>query len=302
MTDVAAKNNFQEEKYAWMEKWIHFGAYLLPVALAIVAAIEGWISPGLSFCHLDVTCDIFDDLDCAHKQESWILAPCFIIIGTELVVGTLVIVYLLCKFDSFQKDLDEAVGLRQMIETARKRRLHDVALQTGLYLASFWFGYIPIIADAIYRLVTHKINYGLVAAAHCLFGLQGFIILVIYFALMNRRRRDSFFHVFVAPETNEGGRGRHQSMMNTGHETVAKIRENAANPRRVSRRSSMDQSRFSFHIFDGSPADDSPWAQYVDENSSVSDTGGTILEDEDRNSLATSLLDSPGRKGDELRV
>ena len=48
-TDVAVKNNFQEEKYAWMEKWIHVEAYLLPVTLAIVAAVEGWINPGLSF-------------------------------------------------------------------------------------------------------------------------------------------------------------------------------------------------------------------------------------------------------------
>lgn len=47
--DVALKNNFDESKYSWMEKWIHIGAYLPPLALAITSLALGWIKPGLAY-------------------------------------------------------------------------------------------------------------------------------------------------------------------------------------------------------------------------------------------------------------
>lgn len=56
--DVALKNNFKEEKYRWMEKWIHVGAYLPPLTLAIIALVEDWISPGLAVCTM-VSPDLF---------------------------------------------------------------------------------------------------------------------------------------------------------------------------------------------------------------------------------------------------
>jgi len=47
---VSVKNNFKEESYAWMEKWIHIGAYVPPLIYGIVGAAKRWPGPGLTHC------------------------------------------------------------------------------------------------------------------------------------------------------------------------------------------------------------------------------------------------------------
>ena len=47
---VSVKNNFKEEKYAWMEKWIHLWAYAPPLIVVIYATVVGWMKPGAYIC------------------------------------------------------------------------------------------------------------------------------------------------------------------------------------------------------------------------------------------------------------
>ena len=47
---VSVKNNFKEEKYAWIEKWIHLGAYIPPLIFSIFATVRGWMKPGAFIC------------------------------------------------------------------------------------------------------------------------------------------------------------------------------------------------------------------------------------------------------------
>ncbi|KAL7535656.1 hypothetical protein ACHAXR_006638 [Thalassiosira sp. AJA248-18] len=278
--DVALKNNFKEENYAWMEKFIHIGAYLFPLILSIVASVNDWINPGLSFCTFVIPGDdceehIDPDQDCRHKNESQIIyATASSIILAELTVGTLTIIYLLYKFETIQTDIDAAIGMRQIVEKARKRRLHDVGLQSGLYLLSFWLGYLPSLVEAIVWVITESLNYDLIVFANCIFGCQGFIIMVIYFALQNRSQRVST--VLPGPMLE--------------NLTVSQIKASAAMPKK--RASGMSsRERFSFHIFDGTPAEDSPWLDYFEDGASgASDVEGTLFEGEDRNSLVASLL------------
>ena len=236
--DVALRNNFQEAKYVWIEKWIHLGAYALPLALAITAIATDGYSAALSFCrnHMHGSCDIFNNAEChqSHAKEKY--SAFVFIIGIELLIGTVTIIVLLCTFEKIQRKHDDAIGMTRLLEKARKRRLKEVAWQTGLYLASFWFGYFPKIIDRLIRIFNGSIHYNLVIVSDCIFSFQGFIIMVIYFVLQKRSNKEAQVENII-PDAPDSER----------NDTVTKIRENALKPRRASMRNSI--KAFSFRIF-----------------------------------------------------
>jgi len=236
--DVALRNNFQEQKYVWIEKWIHLGAYALPLALAITALAMDGYSAALGFCRNDMhgSCDIFNDAECHHSHAKEKYSAFVFIIGIELLVGTVTIVVLLCTFEKIQRKHDDAIGMTRLLEKARKRRLKEVAWQTGLYLASFWFGYFPKIIDRLIRIFNGTICYNLVIVSDCIFSFQGFIIMVIYFLLQKRSNKEAQVEKII-PDAPDSER----------NDTVTKIRENAAKPKRASMRNSI--KAFSFRIF-----------------------------------------------------
>ena len=289
---IAVKNNFQEEKYVWIEKWIHIGAYLVPLCLAIVCAAKGWFVPGLTFCRNDMQgkCDIFKDEECHHEHAIKSYSVFTSIITIEMLIGTATIITLLCTFDKLQKRADEAIGMQRIVGNARRQRLKQVACQTGLYLLSFWFGYFPKIVDRFVRMITGQLNFDLIITANCVFALQGFTIMVIYFALQQRSHKEEVKNILhSAISAPDGSR----------HDTVSKIRANAARQRRKSSiLSSSLVSKYSFKIFDGSPAQDSPWAAYFEDESLGSGLVETVVEEDleetqstDTSNLTTSLLE-----------
>ena len=64
---VSVKNNFKEEQYAWMEKWIHLGAYVPPFIFVLVAAAHGWIKPGYGLCSYR----FYPTAGNPHPNETW---------------------------------------------------------------------------------------------------------------------------------------------------------------------------------------------------------------------------------------
>eukprot|EP00571_Detonula_confervacea_P010843 CAMPEP_0172301512 /NCGR_PEP_ID=MMETSP1058-20130122/3388_1 /TAXON_ID=83371 /ORGANISM="Detonula confervacea, Strain CCMP 353" /LENGTH=425 /DNA_ID=CAMNT_0013011655 /DNA_START=269 /DNA_END=1543 /DNA_ORIENTATION=- len=280
---LSVKSNFKEENYAWIEKWIHIGAYLLPLTVSIVAAVNGWINPGLSTCTLNIPgkCGVTFDPNCHHVKSSRLYGPLAAIVMIELLIGTVTIVFLLCTFEKIQKEVDGTIGMKRIVEKARKRRLKEVAVQTGLYIISFWFGYVPKLIETFARFTAEEINYELITFSNCIFAFQGFIILVIYFALQQKSRRESTC-ILPGPAAER----------DNAQETVSKIRANAAMPRSPTWKGSL--SRFSFHIFDGTPEEDSPFAAYFDDDLEDSGLSETVSEQEENgppeNSLVTSLL------------
>ncbi|KAL7541198.1 hypothetical protein ACHAWF_006877 [Thalassiosira exigua] len=276
---VSLKNDFKESNYAWMEKFIHLGAYILPLSVAIIAVAKNWYSSGLAYCIVDrrghCSHTLLLENGCIHTVTHVVYTLFGTIIITELLVGTFTIVYILFKFDDIIKKIEQTTGMRRIRETARIRMLKDVGLQTGLYLLSFWFGYVPYVADFFLRHTTGKLSYGLVITSQCVLSFQGFIIMVIYFVLQRKPEEKSLIptrHLGVEASV-----------------TVSRIRANAANPKRPSESSTV----FSFRIFDGTPVEDSPWLEYLVDSS---DQFETVMEEdeEDVSGLNSSLL--PGNK------
>ena len=277
---LAVKSNFDEEKYAWIEKWIHLGAYALPLSLAIASLAKGWYGPGLAFCILspNVSCDNYVECFGDDNNAFDIHTPLEYLILVELLVGTGTITVLLCKYEQMQRDIDEAVGYTRIVETARRRRLVEVAIQTGLYLFTFWFGYLPAIVESFVRYVADVLMYNLIIASHCIFAFQGALLLAIYLALSRINRR--------APDARLTG-----ATVASNETTVSKIRANAERRRRMSAISSVsNRSAFSFSIFDGTPAADSPWAQYLGDSEGFGEVSETSTTSDLTSDLATRLI------------
>jgi len=90
--------------------------------------------------------------------------------------------------------------------------------------------------------------------------------MVIYFSLINTRQNSYTPTLLVSQRRDLGDNKKYnRHLQNKKHErhytTVESIRAKAAKPRKAKKTTIM--GKFSFCIFDGSPDEDSPWAQYL---------------------------------------
>jgi len=267
---IALKNNFLEENYAWIEKWIHIGAYLIPLSVAIAAAAKDWYQPSINICYLHIS---------GGDETAKVVYTLDLLVIIELLTGTFIMFYTLHTFNQMQKEAEVAIGMKKIVEKARSRRLKGVALQTALYLLSFWFGYLPMIIQHCMYFVTREINYGFTITSSCIYAAQGIVVMAIYFSLQQQSRKDS---IDILP-----GLTRERDTL-----TVSKIRANAAAPKTSKHRNSVNM--FSFHVFDGTPDEDSPFAEYLLDDLEDSVLRGTVetIPEEDTKDHESILLAS----------
>ena len=258
---VAVKNNFRQEKFHWIEKWIHIWVYTCPLIVVICCAID-W-DQDWDFCRV------------AALHHGNLKLPDKLIltfVSIDFIVGVSTILYLWIKFPEIQKQVDDAIGMRRLIESAMKKRYRDVTKQTGLYLLLFGYSYfLPVLFIWVETLDSWVYTLGIVAL--CVNASQACLFTIIYFSLQK-------------PDIDAEAK---YAVPTSGSEqlTVAQIRENAKRPRNLS-----IVPRFSFCIFDGEPAEDSPWAQYFEEASeSVDNIFVESMQDKQiDNGMMTSLL------------
>ncbi len=174
-----------------------------------------------------------------------------IIVGiqfVELLVATITIFYLWVNFTKIQSSIDAAIGMKRIREEARKQRTRDVAIQSGIYLCSFWFMYIANIVAMMMYYLTDRMPYSAQIVANVITGTQGIVLLGVYYGV---KQSDSVqLPTRVHPHDDR-------------YETVSKIRANAANQ---SERPRLSLAPSSFRIFDGIPAEDSPWAKFLEDD------------------------------------
>ena len=262
---VSVKNNFKQEKIRWIEKWIHLWAHGSALTVFVGMAVQMRLDPKSDpFCRMA-------RLHVHYEAIPWSMYVYIYLIRLNYVIGISGILFLWCNFTRIQKNVDNAVGMTRMIESARKRRHKEVTVQTGLYLFLFSYGHlVPIVASYAIALSSKSWVYDLAVAAVCMSASQGVVFMIIYFACQN-------------PEE-----GNTLSSLNTG---VADIRQKAQDGSRKKKLSI--RPRFSFNIFDGTPAEDSPWKEFIDNESDDGDDDRCISEPQEEEStkgLKTSLL------------
>lgn len=242
---VSVTHNFKEEKYAWIEKWIHLGAYIPPSIFLIYAAVANWIKPGVAICSFRYYYITEDDEAVPRKLwHSIIVGIQFV----ELLVATITIFYLWVNFSKIQSSFETAIGMKRIREEARKQRTRDVAIQSVIYLFSFWFMYIANIVAMMMYYMMDRMPYNAQIVANVITGTQGIVLLGVYYGV---RQSDSVqLPTRVHPHDDR-------------NETVSKIRANAANQ---SERPRLSLTPISFRIFDGRPAEDSPWATFLEDD------------------------------------
>lgn len=262
---ISVKNNFQQEKIRWMEKWIHLWAHGPALAVFVGMAVQMKVDP-----ESDLLCRV-SRLHVHYEVVPWSVYVYIYLVRLNYVIGIAGILFLWCNFTRIQKKVDNAVGMTQMIESARKRRHKEVTIQSGLYVFLFSYGHlIPIVVSYAKAFSSESWLFDLAVAALCMSASQGVVFITIYFACQK-------------PEKDIG-----ISSLNT---EVADIRQKA---KRGSLKMRMSiRPRFTFNIFDGTPAEDSPWKEFIDNESDEDDVDLCISETQDvegANDLKTSFL------------
>jgi hypothetical protein len=181
-----------------------------------------------------------------------------VIVLIEILAATFSTIIVIVSFKRIQKEKLVNAGMMNIVQKARTQRYKEVVRQSGLYMISFWLGYILLYISTLVSLITGIFDYDWMIACFCLNACQGFMTTAIYFALQRKSRKEI---EGIAP-----GHGR--SVMRKFYPTVSVIRSNAARKTEdvLPCEPSMIRNEYSFNIFDGCPDENSPWLAYLVED------------------------------------
>jgi hypothetical protein len=261
----AIKNNFKQEDFKWIEKWIHSMAWVPPTILcSVVTAHESFNPRGtgcfIAACPFLCEKDGDDDTECdrgGHLSDVFIGIFAFGNIILYLIVPPLAMMLIGCQIKRAVKEVETSVGMKRILVSARKQMMQDVMKQVGLYLLAFWLTYFLPMANGIVEVVTGAPDVNLLIIGNCVSSFQGAILTMVYFSLQRMTNASKRL-----PEFNPGLVERRKH-----HITVSMIRNNAeARDAIVTSATASEESqdrRCTFFIFDGTPSDDSPWAQFL---------------------------------------
>jgi len=265
---MGLRNNFKEEKYRWIETPIHLVAYCIPCAISIVIAAHENFNPDGSGCWFGRAprgCASDPAVKCERGHNLAFMGLIYAIsnIFLCLIFPTSVALAMGCWMKKKgNNELSNSVsrGMTIVRDRARKEMMQRVYFQVSLYLFSFWSTWVISIASRALRLITGDPVYNLLILSNCIWSLQGFVFMVVYFTLQKM-----------------GGGLEGESLSNNiwqsfsvrrGHRlTVRDIRSSAQRIESVTESNNdLPEQSFSFHVFDGVPDPDSPWAMFFDED------------------------------------
>jgi len=261
---VAVEKSFMEKNYRHIEKWIHRGAIIVTIPLAIFFLLFKKINPGLVGCSVEeYPLGCIDDPNVPCQRGGDALSEMFKkIYGSVFIIITFVIppMALLFLRASIKKASHGAIGSKgkkKMIESFRKEALKNLTAQSALYLLSFWSTQILNYITALTIIFTGYYPYYIHISGLCSSSFQGVVLLLVYFRLEAKTSSAK-----TGIETCEATRDSAQIQQNDSGDirlTVADIRETA----RAERKPVGATHKYSFNIFDGTPDESSPWAKFL---------------------------------------
>ncbi|KAL7551494.1 hypothetical protein ACHAWF_014684 [Thalassiosira exigua] len=246
---VGIRNNFREESYRWIEKYIHLAAYLFPLVLASIAAATQNLNPNGSGCGFakyppgceadpSVPCTRGENIDMVTYVVGFGLVFLYFVFPPSMVAG------LCCWIAKVRRDAKGSTGMKRIKDDARGEMMRSAALQASLYLLSFWFTFVPTLIWFVYETLSGVNPHVLVVVSNCVFASQGFVFAVVYFRL------ERFGGVRAKVDCADGRNG-----------TVQEIRLRSMRPTHATHEK---RPSYVFNIFDGTPDEDSPWARFID--------------------------------------
>jgi hypothetical protein len=264
---LAVKNNFRQEEYIWIEKWIHAVAYIVPLTLCLIVLVKDSFNPrgtGCSIAASPLGCERDPAVQCVRGgilSDVLIVVLAFGNVVIYLIIPPMAMVLMGCWIKRTSKDAETSEGLRQLQISARKQMMQDVRKQISLYLISFWITYICPLANAVIEKATGSPDTTLLIVGNCLSALQGCIVTMVYFTLQRMSNASMQLNALACADDVVERRKKHL--------TVSKIRTTVESKDQamVDNHEEVPQgASFIFSIFDGTPTDDSPWAKYIDQD------------------------------------
>lgn len=248
---MGVRHSFKEAKYAYIEKWIHAVAWIIPGAFSTLIAVTENFNPNVgATCWIEKSplgCESDTDLECQRGQD----------IGRtgKILAGFLLLFYLAsppsvaasmyCWIKLSQEKMLVSRGFQKVREAAKKQMMHSVAKQICLYVFAFWFIWLFNLIHYLYRRRTDECLWNITILGQSIYAMQGLIFVVVYFSL----ERMGKVHIV-------GGSSENMTVQNL--KSSAEKTLNASDPT-----VGMLPETMNFNVFDGTPDEDSPWAKYL---------------------------------------
>ena len=267
---LAIKSNFKQEKFQWIEKWVHAVAVITPLALCSVVTANESFNPRGTGCFI-ASSPYLCEKDASNEEckRGGTLSDLFIGIFAfgnvilYLIVPLIAMLLIGLWIKRTIKEAENSVGMRQLLVSARKQMMQDVMKQIGLYLICFWLTYICPLANGVHEVIIGAPNVTLLIIGNCILSLQGAILTTVYFSLQ-RITSSSKRLAKLAPGIANEKKRREDQLTVSKIRTTAETREEIIIEESINEESENDHC--AFFIFDGAPSDDSPWAKYLLDN------------------------------------
>lgn len=179
---MGIRNNFDEGKYKWIEKWIHMIAIVISIATATVIVATQNFNPTGSSCWIGKSprgCESDPDVECERGQDIKLFVY-IVLVGKAclyFILPPIVTVSMYFWLKKIQRvGNSHTIMSSRMVEirnTARKRMMQCTYLQISVYLFSFWFTWAPAVIWFVYRTLTNDMAYNFYIFNSCVFASQG---------------------------------------------------------------------------------------------------------------------------------
>ena len=179
---MGIRNNFNEKKYKWIEKWIHAVAYCVPFAIATVVAATQNFNPSGTGCWIAQSptgCEGDPDIPCERGQDIKLFVY-IVLVGKAclyFILPPIVTVSMYFWLKKMQRVGDSHTNISSRMveirETARKRMMHCACRQISVYLFSFWFTWVFGVIWFVYKTLSKDMAYNFLIFVNCVMASQG---------------------------------------------------------------------------------------------------------------------------------
>ena len=209
-----------------------------------------------------------------------------------------VVIAMYCWIRRVHNKMIKSRGIQKVMETARKKMMMNITKQISLYLLAFWFTFVLGLIHNAYQIISGGgMLYNLLIVANCVYSLQGFVFMIVYFTLekLGTKKVEECLPYDISDRENS---------------TVNEIRTNVqrkiqhSSRRLFSRRDTVVYKSY-VNVFDGAQrAENSTWAQfqsyYDDEMSNQSDreANENVWYNDEEDHLGLSMDEQEEKDGD----
>lgn len=190
----ALRSEFRLNEIQWLEKYIHIGVFVIPLATAVyLAAIDMFNSVGFG-CYITAPANCNTAGECKAEipiqmNNNLVMSFCVLPIASNLCIATIIMIACLvneqrkCRNTLNSKSFS---GKKEIFERARRRKSKLIVRQGMLYLGVFYFSYLLPCIVAICSNRDRPYNFYIYILALIFLPLDGLFFTMGYLQLLRK--------------------------------------------------------------------------------------------------------------------